>query len=101
MYALHNMINVAIEEWVITVESQGELFTLTWRVIECIREMIIKLELKEWMAFWVAFHRSKIKSSKGKPGVFGGEGEKLNHRKIKKMKVRDDLGNVEKRWKDL
>lgn len=53
------------------------------------------------MAFWVAFHRSKIKSSKGKPGVFGGEGEKLNHRQIKKMKVRDDLENVEKRWKDL
>lgn len=55
-----------------------ELIILSWRVMKCIREMIIKLEFKECVVFWVVFYGSKIRSLKGKFGVFGGEGKKFN-----------------------
>lgn len=33
--------------------------------------MINKLVLKESVTFWLTFHRSKIRGSKGEPGVYG------------------------------
>lgn len=54
-----------------------------------------KLVFKEWVAFWVAFHRSKIRSTKESLGYL----EELRSSVLliyREVKIRDELGEVER-----